>query len=237
MCERVIDKRRGGEWTKIHSKNTHRKGENFMLLKSYNGSILEVLRVDAIVEKHDHFNGERQRRIAVAKDMEQDISGVLFSVKDSNFGVDVFSSSICRNRDILVGNLHRDVVEEILDSMLKNGYADISGYAYQKEHQDTKNIVFDHGKSKPYYLLDFAATVGLNGFGGNPFSPCAFPVNETADIPEEDDDGAYYDHDEEVRKQIYEMSDRYTISQLANMDTDELSEVLETLEFETTEEL
>lgn len=163
----MIDRRGERYEHNIHIKNTDKKGENFMLLKSYNGSILEVSRVDVIVEKHDRFNGEMQRRIAVAKDMEQDISGVLFFLNNSNMGLDAFSSAAYGNRNILVGNLQRDVVEEILDSLLKNGYADISGYAYQKEHQNTQNIVFDHGKSEPYYLLDFAATVGLNGFGGD----------------------------------------------------------------------
>lgn len=148
-----------------------------MLLKSYNGSILELSRVDVIVEKHDRFNGEKHRRIAIAKDMEQDISGVLFFIKDSNMGADTFSPMLCNNRNILVGNLHRDVVEEILDSLLKNGYADISGYAYQQEHQDTKSIIFDHGKSEPYYLLDFAATVGFSTFGTDVSSmPCVANV-------------------------------------------------------------
>lgn len=196
-----------------------------MLLKSYNGSILEVSRVDVVVEKQDHFNGELQRRVAIAKDMEQDISGVLFSIKDSNFGIDVFSSNVCSNRNILVGNLHREVIEEILDSLLKNGYADISGYSYQKEHQDTKNILFDHGKSDPYYLLDFAATVGLNVFGGN-----GFPMNGTVNV--RTNEAIFNNDDEQMRKQIYEKSDKYSITQLANMDTDELMDALEVLECE-----
>lgn len=87
--------------------------------------------------------------------------GVLFHIQHLCANMRVFSPCSSGN-DILVGNLSRDAVEEIMDSMLKNGYADISGYSYQKEHQCIYSIVFDNGKSDPYYLLDFAAIVGLD---------------------------------------------------------------------------
>lgn len=206
-----------------------------MLLKSFNGSIVEVAKVDPIVEKRDSFNGEVQRRVAVAKDMEQDISGVLFHIQHPCANMGVFSPCSSSN-DILDGNLSREAVEEIMDSMLKNGYADISGYSYQKEHQCIFSTVFDNGKSDPYYLLDFAATVGLGlgGFGSNMFAPNPMVMSDkfgVADVDEEDDCDGCKDA-EQMRSDIYSMSDKYTITQLANMGEDELSDILKGLESE-----
>lgn len=206
-----------------------------MLLKSFNGSIVKVAKADPIVEKRDNFNGEKQRRVSVAKDMEQDISGVLFHVERSTACMDVFGSCSASN-DILVGNLNRETVEEIMDSLLKNGYADISGYSYQKEHQCIPDTVFDNGKSAPYYLLDFSATfgLGLSGCGSNMFSanPMVLP-DKFGDVTENEDDVCDVCKDaEQMRSDIYSMSDKYSITQLANMGEDELADILKGLESE-----
>ena len=56
-----------------------------------------------------------------AKDMREDISGLLFSFTStaSQFGLDAFQADESK---MLVGNFKREVVEELLDSILKNGY-------------------------------------------------------------------------------------------------------------------
>lgn len=196
-----------------------------MLIKSVNGSIMEFVKVEPIVEKRESFNGTVNRRVAVAKDMTQDITGLLFSFKNENFTPNVFSPD---EGNLLIGNLQREVVEELLDSLLKNGYADLSGYSYQPSEDITK-LKFKHGKSEPYFIRGFAATMGLERpMGLNPFVPapmCNIPVGE--------DDGDYTDEPktaEDMRAEIYSLSDKYTISQLANMEETELSDILKGIE-------
>lgn len=198
-----------------------------MIIKSVNGSIMEFVKVEPIVEKRESFNGTANRGVAVAKDMTQDISGLLFSFASSasQFGLDAFQADESK---MLVGNFKREVVEELLDSILKNGYADLSGYSYQPSEDITK-LKFDNGKSAPYFLRGFAATMSLERSMGSPFVPapmCNIPVGE--------DDGDYTDDEpksaEDMRRDIYSMSDKYTISQLANMNEDELSDILKGIE-------
>ena len=198
-----------------------------MVIKSVNGTILKVEKVEPVVEKRDIFNGTVNRRVAVAKDMTQDISGLLFSFASSasQFGLDAFQADESK---MLIGNLPRMVVEACLESILKNGYADLSGYSYQPSEDITK-LKFDNGKSAPYFLRGFAATMGLERpMGLSPFSPAP-----TGNIPVGEDDGDYTDEPEtaeDMRRDIYAMSDKYTISQLANMEEAELSDILKGIE-------
>lgn len=197
-----------------------------MIIKSVNGSIMEFVKVESIVEKRESFNGTVNRRVAVAKDMTQDITGLLFSFSDEHFTPNVFSPD---EGNLLIGNLQREVVEELLDSILKNGYADLSGYSYQSGDDITK-LKFDHGKSEPYFIRGFSATIGLERpMGLNPFVPA-----QMGNIPVGEDDGDYTDDKpksaEDMRTDIYSMSDKYTISQLANMNEDELSDILRGIE-------
>lgn len=146
----MIDRTRKKQNCDMHSEE--RKG-GVMLLKSFNGSIVKVAKAEPITETCDFFNGTIQRRTAVAKDMEQAVSGVLFFIDQSGVTAGGFDLGSCFT-NVLVGNLKREVVEEILDSMLWNGYADICGYSYQKEHQCICRTVFDNGESDPYYVLN-----------------------------------------------------------------------------------
>ena len=198
-----------------------------MLIKSVNGTIMEVVKVEPIVEKRECFNGTVNRRVAVAKDMTQDISGLLFSLTPtaSQFGLDAFQADESK---MLVGNFKREVVEELLDSILKNGYADLSGYSYQPSEDITK-LKFNNGESAPYFLRGFAATMSLERSMGSPFAPA-----QMGNIPVGEDDGDYTEDEpmtaEDMRRDIYAMSDKYTISQLANMNEDELYDILRGIE-------
>lgn len=197
-----------------------------MLLRSFDGSILKVAKVELIVEKRDSFNGEVQRRVTVAKDKKQDISGVLFHMAYSGTNLDLLSPC----GDILIGNLTHEEVENIMNSMLKNGYVDISGYSYQKQQLCVLNTIFDHGKSKPYYTLRPMIDIGGSGFhqfGGNPLT-VQDGLEEEEDIEAED----AYEDAEQMRSDIYAMSDDYTITQLANMSEEELSDILRGLKEE-----
>ncbi|MBQ8198950.1 MAG: hypothetical protein IJZ76_05950 [Lachnospiraceae bacterium] len=197
-----------------------------MIIKSVNGTIMEVVKIEPIVEKRESFNGTVNRRVAVAKNMLQDISGLLFSFKDEHSTSNIFSPD---EGKLLIGNLQREVVEELLDSILKNGYADLSGYSYQPCEDITK-LKFDYGKSEPYFIRGFAATMGLEcPMELNPFAPA-----QMGNISVVEDDGDYTDDEpktaEDMRKDIYCLSDKYTITQLANMNEDELSDILKGIE-------
>ena len=64
--------------------------------------------------------------------------------------------------------------------------------------------------------------------GLSPFSPAP-----TGNIPVGEDDGDYTDEPEtaeDMRRDIYAMSDKYTITELANMNEDELSDILKGIE-------
>lgn len=198
-----------------------------MIIKTVNGTIMEVVKVEPIVEKRDIFNGTVNRRVAVAKDMREDISGLLFSFTStaSQFGLDAFQADESK---MLVGNFKREVVEELLDSILKNGYADLSGYSYQPSEDITK-LKFNNGESAPYFLRGFAATMSLERSMGSPFAPA-----QMGNIPVGEDDGDYTEDEpmtaEDMRRDIYALSDKYTISQLANMEEAELSDILKGIE-------
>ena len=205
-----------------------------MLLKTTNGTIMEVARVEPIVESRERFNATVHRRVAVAKDMNQNISGILFTMKRDEFNVDVFQPD---NSKLLIGNLKREVVEELMDSLLSKGYADVSGYSYQSGNDITK-FTYDNGKSsKPYYINGYAATIGLETLAmNNPmtFSAPMFPFQSGWECLEEEGDDCEdfetLNDAEQMRKEIYSMSDSYTITQLANMGEEELSDILRGIE-------
>lgn len=204
-----------------------------MLIKTINGSIKEIATVELIVERRESFNGTVHRRVAVAKDMTQDISGILFTMKRDEFNVDVFQPD---NSKLLIGNLKREVVEELMDSLLSKGYADLSGFSYQTGN-DISKFSYDRGKSNPYYICGYVAVMGLEYPAMNnhmTISTPMFPYESDWELADEEGDDCEdfetLNDTEQMRKEIYSMSDSYTITQLANMEEDELSDILRGIE-------
>lgn len=189
-----------------------------MRLRIMNGSIVMPTKVEGIVEARVKLNDKTHRLVEVAKDTKQNITGLLFHFPYEN---NVFCPS--SEGTLFIGNLKTSVATDIICKLLSEGYADISGLDYQKESFDFEKLIFDEGAGRPYYLRGFYATMGLN-FGVMPV--CSMPVVE--------DDGEYTDDEpksaEDMRRDIYAMSDKYTISQLANMNEDELSDILKGIE-------
>lgn len=187
---------------------------------------MEVFKVEPVVEKRESFNGYVNRRVAVAKDMTQDISAILFTMSEpQNMGF--YQSD---GGKLLIGNLNRDAVEELMDSLLINGYADLSGYSYQSGN-DVKKLKFDNGKSNPYCIRGFEVTMGMEVTGvPNVFAP----VTPTTVWEDQEMAGEEFDDEsddvEQLRAEIYSLSDKYTITQLANMEKDELSDILKGIE-------
>ena len=120
-----------------------------MVVKLNNGAVREIKKAEPIVEKRFTFNGDTLRMVAKANSSKEDITGILFKLKD---GRDDDISVFAVNEDaVLVGNLQYSEVQRILDMLLTKGY------------------VFDEGKSKPYCLDGFHATTNMviPGIGNN----------------------------------------------------------------------
>ena len=138
-----------------------------MIVKLNNGAVREIKKAEPIVEKRFTFNGDALRMVAKANSSKEDITGILFKLKD---GRDDDISVFAVNEDaVLVGNLQYSEVQRILDMLLTKGYVDISVYDYQPKTSIIADTVFDEGKSKPYCLNGFQATTNMviPGMGNN----------------------------------------------------------------------
>ena len=187
--------------------------EQFTMIKilTPTGSLIEVAKVEPIVEKRVQFNGSEVRLCQIAKDSKQNITGLYITS-------DVDDSVFCESTNILVANLKPSLAEEILQKLLSDGYYDFSALDYQAEPAGIKDYVYDTGASKPYHL---------EGLLLNTCSPARsfdFPVrgvtsNESgvADDLEDISDMS----DEVLRATIYELED-IPMKTLADMSREEL---------------
>ena len=74
-----------------------------MVVKLNNGAVREIKKAEPIVEKRFTFNGDTLRMVAKANSSKEDITGILFKLKD---GRDDDISVFAVNEDaVLVGNL------------------------------------------------------------------------------------------------------------------------------------
>lgn len=91
-----------------------------MVVKLNNGAVREIKKAEPIVEKRFTFNGDTLRMVAKANSSKEDITGILFKLKD---GRDDDISVFAVNEDaVLVGNLQYSEVQRILDMLLTKGY-------------------------------------------------------------------------------------------------------------------
>lgn len=112
-----------------------------MVVKLNNGAVREIKKAEPIVEKRFTFNGDTLRMVAKANSSKEDITGILFKLKD---GRDDDISVFAVNEDaVLVGNLQYSEVQRILDMLLTKGYVDISVYDYQPKTSIIADTVFD----------------------------------------------------------------------------------------------
>lgn len=175
------------------------------------GSLIEVTKVEPIVEKRVQFNGSEIRLCQIAKDSKQNITGLYLSgVADA--------SVFCPSTNILVANLKPSLAEEILQNLLSDGYYDFSALDYQLKPTGLGNYVYDTGASKPYHLE------GLLLNACSPAMSFDFPVRGvTYNTPGVDDDleDIRDMSDEILRATIYELED-IPMKTLADMSREEL---------------
>lgn len=136
-----------------------------MVVKTRKG-LFEITFVEAIVEKRVDFNGSRKRMVAVANNTA-DATGLLIHLLRQNnecFGFAINTNSL------FVGNMKNADVEVFFDSLMKDGYADISGFDYQKENENVRNYIFDEGQTKPYICEGFIGMIdNVENFSMNPY--------------------------------------------------------------------
>lgn len=175
------------------------------------GSLIEVAKVEPIVEKRVQFNGSEVRLCQIAKDSKQNITGLYITS-------DVDDSVFCESTNILVANLKPSLAEEILQKLLSDGYYDFSALDYQAEPAGIKDYVYDTGASKPYHLE------GLLLNACSPARSFDFPVrgvtsNESGVAGDLEDISDM--SDEVLRATIYELED-IPMKTLADMSREEL---------------
>ena len=127
-----------------------------MVVKLNNGAVREIKKAEPIVEKRFTFNGDTLRMVAKANSSKEDITGILFKLKD---GRDDDISVFAVNEDaVLVGNLQYSEVQRILDMLLTKGYVDISVYDYQPKTSiiaDTDNNTEELIGGKPSHSGEY----------------------------------------------------------------------------------
>lgn len=187
--------------------------EQFTMIKilTPTGSLIEVAKVEPIVEKRVQFNGSEVRLCQIAKDSKQNITGLYITS-------DVDDSVFCESTNILVANLKPSLAEEILQKLLSDGYYDFSALDYQAEPAGIKDYVYDTGASKPYHLE------GLLLNACSPARSFDFPVrgvtsNESGVAGDLEDISDM--SDEVLRATIYELED-IPMKTLADMSREEL---------------
>lgn len=188
------------------------------------GSLIEVAKVEPIVEKRVQFNGSEVRLCQIAKDSKQNITGLYITS-------DVNDSVFCESTNILVANLKPSLAEEILQKLLSDGYYDFSALDYQAEPAGIKDYVYDTGASKPYHLE------GLLLNACSPARSFDFPVrgvtsNESGIADDLDDIKDM--SDEELRQAIYELEDT-TMLRLGQMSREELEKEYDGIEVDMDE--
>lgn len=175
------------------------------------GSLIEVAKVEPIVEKRVQFNGSEVRLCQVAKDSKQNITGLYITSEADD-------SVFCASTNILVANLKPSLAEEIMQKLLSDGYYDFSALDYQAEPAGLKDYVYDTGVSKPYHLE------GLLLNACSPARSFDFPVKGiiSSDSGVADDLDDIKDMPDEIlRATIYELED-IPMRTLADMNREEL---------------
>lgn len=107
------------------------------------GELRKIKRAVAVCELRNQFNGHFDRTIEIANDMSYNPTGLCleFDVMDNGFAA-------C-DKEVLIGNLKTEKVQEILRKLLKEGCFDFSELEYQKVDL-FEQTVFDEGKSNAY---------------------------------------------------------------------------------------
>lgn len=154
-----------------------------------NGTVVAVEKAVAIAEKRPEFNGQTVRLSAPATDIAF-ANGVAFlsqaKVQDIAMGDAVF-----------VGNLQNESVREVLATLVRQEYVDLSDLRLQKTQLLVSNYVVDDGISGAYIIKGLEAWSCANALG-YPFMNGAVPtMGEATDTEDTEDAEDAGEEDEE----------------------------------------
>lgn len=110
------------------------------------GKLYEIGAVVPIVEGKIRFNGTMEYRLEVARSMEEKPNGLLFLKDVRNIEKSKYNSMHWTE---YIGNLSTKEVKNVMNTLLKEGYFDLSEWKYQREASIEK-LILDNGKSAPY---------------------------------------------------------------------------------------
>lgn len=145
-----------------------------------NGTAMEIAKVVAVCEQRLVFNGRDMRLCERTQDVTQANGLGLFTQVNGSFNV-------VTEGTVLLGNLSNEVVRDVLTSLVRQGYVDLSDLKLQKKQSAATCYVFDNGKSGAYILQGFDANVSCaDAF---PFVNGPFPSSEAEDSEERESEG------------------------------------------------
>ena len=145
-----------------------------------NGTLLTVEKAIAFCEKRVAFNGRVERLCERAVDLAYANALGFFSDAQGSFNVVTGGTT-------LICNLAPEFVREVLESLVRQGYVDLSNLKLQKKQPLTSQYVFDNGASGGYILQGLEADMNCTGY---PFVNGPIPtVSEVEDDDEDDAEG------------------------------------------------
>lgn len=155
-----------------------------MRVMTPSGTVVEVKRAITICEQRGEFNGRVERRCECAQDIIYANGIVFVPVAEVPDICDMTAGG-----SVLFGNLTNSFVREVLSSLVRQGYADLSDLRLQKMQSMAmpSDYKFDNGASGAYLLKGYEANASIARVPGYPFTGGAFPAMSEAEDSEEED--------------------------------------------------
>ncbi|MDE6590233.1 MAG: hypothetical protein K2K53_07810, partial [Oscillospiraceae bacterium] len=130
-----------------------------------NGNVLSIKKALAASELRMDFNGRNIRLCETA-----------INIADANaisFLCEAAVQDICNvtpGNDVFIGNLRNEFVREVLESLVRDGYVDLSGLKLQKVRLMSipSDYKFDNGESGAYLLQGYEAASCFTAVPGYP---------------------------------------------------------------------
>lgn len=156
------------------------------------GRFMQITEAVPVCEKLVKFNGKRRLLMERAEKPATATAVALCIAQERN------TPFANMSQELLVGNLPAGKTEEILRSLLTQGYFDFTELSPYQEAKDISKISLDQGKSQPYTTEDMPGSGVLGTFcsnnflGGVPLSVSAINIDNCygwgcAPVPEAED--------------------------------------------------
>ena len=149
-----------------------------------NGALVTVEKAIPVNELRISYNGREMRLCERATEIGC-ANGLSFLTRvHDNCGMPM--------GDTFIGNLRNEFVREVLESLVRDGYVDLSGLKLQKVRlmAIASDYKFDNGESGAYLLQGYEAACFTAVSGYPPLMSGAFPtMSKAEDVEDEEDAG------------------------------------------------